>query len=624
MTEIDNSSNNEKALFWVNFVFSLFIAGWLILIYLSGGQTKGLVGTDGYTHLTRASDLYETANWYHPSPMRTNTPYGIHSHWTRPFDVLLLGGALPLSKLMGFESALFWWGVFISPLLLVITLIVLSWAVKPLMSKEGAFFIIVIVALQFWVMTTFQAARPDHHSFLALLFVLVVGFGLRLAICPFSRWRCQLFGITAALALWSSIESLLVVGLMAAVIGLFWIYQEKDFLKKSWHFSVVLFFSSCACLLLERPLSDIKAAELDRFSIVYCVLFGLMALFWTAAICVDSKTTLFGFLGGRFGYSIMGIAAVALVMWLLFPKFYKGSLADMDPRVIPIWFDYIKELQPIFSKSGSFIPIVQICGSMVVGIGFLVYVLFKKNDPAYCNGWLTLLVLTLAFGFMAFYQVRWLVYPQVLLSIPMAELLCRILTRLQGISSVTVRALAKSGVILVFSTGFLLLGFLSDWFFNREEPDSSSRKISLVSVCEYLAEKTQTEERPLRLLTHGDFASEILYRTNCEVVGTTCHRNAQGTIDNHIVLTAQTDDQALEIIEKRGIDIMILHLKKIPTDINVLFKGTSIFSQRLREGQVPPWLKKVELPENLSEDFLMFETDFNSRVPPLHVSRRSS
>ena len=143
MTECNK--NNEKASFWVFVSFCIFIVMGLIVAYLfnfASAKKGELIGTDGYVRLTRVTDLYETGDWYHPAPMKTNTPYGDTSHWTRPFDVVLLAGAIPLSKWVGFESSLFAWGVAISPVLLALTLIALHWAVKVLLSKDAPFFII--------------------------------------------------------------------------------------------------------------------------------------------------------------------------------------------------------------------------------------------------------------------------------------------------------------------------------------------------------------------------------------------------------------------------------------------------------------------------------------------------
>ena len=52
----------------------------------------GLHDTDSYTRLNRVLHLYSTGDWYDRRFPRSNAPYGEVVHWTRPLDVILMGG----------------------------------------------------------------------------------------------------------------------------------------------------------------------------------------------------------------------------------------------------------------------------------------------------------------------------------------------------------------------------------------------------------------------------------------------------------------------------------------------------------------------------------------------------
>ena len=123
--------------------FWICVALILILAYILGLtpiKKYELADSDSYLRLLRVENLHEVGNWYDPVFLRINPPYGQTSHWTRPFDVLLLAGAIPIALFTDFESALFWWGVIISPVLLVTALIALQWSAKPVLSGDGPFF----------------------------------------------------------------------------------------------------------------------------------------------------------------------------------------------------------------------------------------------------------------------------------------------------------------------------------------------------------------------------------------------------------------------------------------------------------------------------------------------------
>ena len=59
-------------------------------------ENQYLSDADGYTRLARVEALVENGDWYDDAAVRANVPYGTTLHWTRPFDVLLLAGAVTL------------------------------------------------------------------------------------------------------------------------------------------------------------------------------------------------------------------------------------------------------------------------------------------------------------------------------------------------------------------------------------------------------------------------------------------------------------------------------------------------------------------------------------------------
>jgi len=124
--------------------FICFVAVFVIIVfsfqYISGNSSvrKGdLCDTDGYTRLNRVIQLQETGKWYDSVNARSNAPYGESMHWTRPLDVLLLAGAWLTEPFTDFKTGLFWWSVLISPFLLALSLIILPWSFRPVLSHDS-------------------------------------------------------------------------------------------------------------------------------------------------------------------------------------------------------------------------------------------------------------------------------------------------------------------------------------------------------------------------------------------------------------------------------------------------------------------------------------------------------
>ncbi|MHC4521723.1 MAG: hypothetical protein ACYTAS_24280, partial [Planctomycetota bacterium] len=79
-------------------ILGLAVAALLIFAYLMDVmpvERGTLADSDCYVHLLRAEKLWRSGRWYDSVLDRSNAPYGDELHWTRPFDVLLLLGAVP-------------------------------------------------------------------------------------------------------------------------------------------------------------------------------------------------------------------------------------------------------------------------------------------------------------------------------------------------------------------------------------------------------------------------------------------------------------------------------------------------------------------------------------------------
>jgi hypothetical protein len=590
--------------------FSICVALILILAYIFGLapiKKYELADSDCYLHLLRVENLHKGGYWYDPVITRINPPYGQTSHWTRPFDVLLLAGTLPLTLFTDFKSALFWWGVMISPVLLIATLIALQWSVRPVLSssKDGPFFACFIFVFQIATLNCYQPGRPDHHSLLAFLFVLSIGLTFRIILQPISIRLCYLAGAISGLAMWVSVESLLSTSIIMGMLGLFWILENGDFLRKSLRYSVGLFISLGLALVLERAWMNLFVEEYDRLSIVHFSVFGFIAILWACLYVLDRHTQLFCKLTNRLLSILVFAAVLALLIFVSFPKFYKGPLVDVDPRLIPIMLNKITELQPLISGSGSLVMPVQLLGYAVICFPFLFFLLLWRRHDAKWKSWLFITLSSIVFILISLKQVRWSIYLQILLIIPTAGIL--VLLRQRGPKVGFLKTLKNVLLVLIFSLGFLLIGLLADVIFKRGDTEKNRQEISLLRICDYLTKVDKWNGQDLLILTHADFGAEIIYRTKYKVLSTTNHRTGEGFWDTYEIMTADTDEQALEIIKKRGINLILLCPES--TESVFYFKSgqKSIFYKRLLNGTIPKWLRKVELPSDLSSSFLLFE-----------------
>jgi len=128
VSEVDGNRGQARRRRLVIVGLSAVVPAVLTLAYAAGLmplRRGDLADSDCYMRLVRVRQLWTTGRWYDSTIPRSNVPYGEELHWTRPLDLLLLLGAAPASLVVGFNEALFGWGVAVSPLLLLATLLTL-------------------------------------------------------------------------------------------------------------------------------------------------------------------------------------------------------------------------------------------------------------------------------------------------------------------------------------------------------------------------------------------------------------------------------------------------------------------------------------------------------------------
>lgn len=255
-----------------------------VLSGLSPVREGGLFGPDSYMRMNRVLHLLGEGGWYSSLYPNSNAPYGEVLHWTRAFDILLVGGARLAGLFADLKSAVFWSGAVISPLLQIATLFALIWAMRPVLDKKSLFFLGLLFLFQPAVLVNFIAGRVDHHSLILLLFVLSLGFTVRLLTRPYEARLCIGAGFVAALALWVSVESLAAIFLNLLALGLFWVFRREDFARKGLHVSLSLLAGAAVAMVLERPLGQMLAVEFDRISVVSVTLLALNVGLWGKSV----------------------------------------------------------------------------------------------------------------------------------------------------------------------------------------------------------------------------------------------------------------------------------------------------------------------------------------------------
>jgi hypothetical protein len=450
--------------------------GWLLLIplgCLALGQAilaatgilpvlDGALGDpDAYMRLSRVLELHDSGSWFDSRFPRINPPDGHVQHWTRPLDALLLAGAWLLQPFLGFERALYAWGVLISPALLALAVLAVAWAAAPALDRDTRLFACLALLTQPAVLAYTGIGRPDHHSLLLLLALILIGLTARLAAAPQDRRLAGLAGAIAGLAIWVSCEAMTFVAVSLVTLGLFWLAGAPGMARASRAYVLTTALILAGALLIERGPDGLLAVETDRLSAAHVVLFTLIAAFWSAVGWAEagagarrSETALraaagsHGALIGRTLAALVGGAVVAGTMLALFPELRQGPLGQVDPLYARLRLQNIVEIQPLMPArwllSGRIAEavrrVVEFLGIGLFALPCLGLLLVRRSGPAR-RFWATVALALLVFVPLAFHQVRWTSYAEAFLVWPYAAGVAWLLGRLSG-------ALERSGVLL--------------------------------------------------------------------------------------------------------------------------------------------------------------------------------
>lgn len=585
-------------------IFLLGFIQFVAYFHLIGMDTPTLVDTDCYMRLVRVEQLYTTHEWFNTTIDRSNAPYGESSHWTRLLDILLLAGAIPAAPFFTFKTALFWWGMMISPLLHVASFIALCWVTRPLLKPDSQFRLGLLFLGQVGVWNYFALGRPDHHSILLFLFILFLGFAVRMLRRPTQGNSAYWAGLIVATAMWVSPETLAVVAMAWLSFISLWVTAQreyKQYARQTAAFSLTLLGGSCFYLLLERPWSQIFLIEYDKLSIIHIAIFLLFCVFWIVVVLrKHSLPKVWQRLTAIFIFSIASFIGVALYC----PDFLRGPYAAVDARIIPLWLKQVQEVQPIFPLNGetrsSFLTLL---GPSFLAFPYVGWTLYRNRVN---RSWILWPIGSIIFVALTCYQIRWAAYAETVLIFPLTMLLAQLLERIRLFALKPLSKMILSITITLLF--FLFFPLLGGWLL----PDSAKAEQALPPVLVTPATAFLTDPAGLGstskiILAAIDFGPEILYRTPHKVLATPYHRNSSGILFAHAVMSATQDSTAFALLKERHVNLILLYPA---SHEQLLFNPTNnpaTLYARLLDGEYPTWLQPLSLSADLKEHFIIFQ-----------------
>lgn len=557
-----------------------------------------LTDTDTYMRLVRVEQLAETGAWYDSFIHRSNFPYGEELHWTRPLDVILLAGAYLLKPFQGFQKGLLTWAINISLALGILCLLALLWATKPIMKKNAQRLLMLLFIVQPIILSVFFMGRPDHHSLIILLFILLLGCLFRMTKLPKSLFSAFLAGFIAAVSLWISIENIIPVMMVFITLGVMWLIHGQDYAQELLNFSLSTFSFCLIFLLIERPASALLVIEYDKISIVHIFVLMLSILATYSLTLIKSNK-----LSHRILNLTLILIACGLAIWAAFPNFYHGPMAEVNKDIYPIWLNKVNETQPLWYAGIN--NKILIFGETILFFMYLIFLVITKRLKSQFTILLPLISGLAIFLPLTLYMIRMSYYYLIIIIIFLALFLDNIITYINTLKvKKFTQSILRSLIILIFILALPGTGL----YFAVSSNNSSDNtgRYNIKALGSFLNEYQINHPDTKTILTFLDFGPELLYRTNYNVIATPYHRNDQGIMFNYLVMAAESNEQAYKMLKERSVDLLILCPESGEKEYYKKTPAMNTFYEQLVSGKKPAFLEEIDLSLELNKIFKVY------------------
>lgn len=564
---------------WLALAVTLIVAVMLGFTNYAG-LARSLGDTDDAMRLVMVRQfLTGQSAWYDMHMARIQPPLGTDLHWSRLVDagiaslMWLFGLALPPAQAET-TTRLVW------PLLWIFPA---AWAVLAMARRLGGsgaallagLFLITTLTLYF----QWRPGRIDHHNIqIALSLIALAG------VMDGRRRGAVIAGLASGLGLAVGLEAALFLALVGALFALAFAARPDLDAPRARAYGLTLagstaffFLAQTAPHLWLTPLCDALAINFLTATVIAGVGLWLCGRF-TANQPLAIRLAALAVVGALAAGAYLVMAPVCL----------GGPMAQIDPRVKPIWLDFVIEMRPMLSAFSPSRPDAVAAPLILMVLGALSWLwLGRKADGR------TLARLALGLGFflatvigvrafrMSAYAA-WFAIP--LIAAAIAEIAGR-LPRMRLLGAVLI-ALAVSPMVVtraIESTGV--------W----RQPKTTAQAKTPPDRCMYTFAYRRLARLPKGLvLSEIDVGPYVLAHTAHSAVSAPYHRASRGVLEAYAALSATPGPD--EVAVRR---LGATYVVACPARADRLTHSTlpaSSLQTRLDRGVAPAWLEALSKP----------------------------
>ncbi len=474
------------------------------------------------------------------------------------------------------------------------------WAVAPLCSASEQRLVGFVLAIAPMVLFDGSIGDADHHVMVVAAWLLFMGFALRVAMGSGGRRQGMWAGLTAAFALWLSVECILGVLLGIALMGIAWVREGAGLRRASLGFAASFALATILLLALDAPYGGWVQAEAGRLSILYAAFALLLAVLWGALAMAPQAAEAWR---ARLAVAAAGAMLAAICLTILFPGVLAPEHAVFGGENELQFWNEVNEMQPAFRHVNTGILAV---GAPTIGLAVALALAWRKRRRAAGPAWAVFALMLGLWTALALHHVRFAIYAEALAALPIAVLLTRVGPLAERLAPPSLRHLAHVLACAVVLVGPNVLAAIAG-----AVPAQAQGNVycPVSSVAPALNDPRFMGGSDLIIMTPPVEAAQLLYWTGHRVVDAPFHTNVEGiygiTHDLIQFMTSRDDVAARAVVARRGIAFVMLCPGDRTGADAVDSDGRELYT-RLLNGEVPSWLKSQPWPAGVTSDLRLF------------------
>ncbi len=372
---------SARRMLWTAALVSLTVAMVLTLIHAPRlGASLG--DTDDAMRLAMVRDLAHGRGWYDQSVARLQPPLGSTMHWSRLIDGGIAGLVLLLTPLLGADGALtgarlIWPLLWIFPAETAALLLA-----RRLGGGQAVAPAAILLAVGLPLYMQFSPGRVDHHDVQIALCLLAAALAAQARDDGPGLRNAALAGVAVALGLAVGLEALLFCAVIAAGMALRFVFAAKG-ARPAAAFGLGLGAAAALVFAIQTPPTrwGLSVCDALGLNLTLALMLGGLGLALAARLTGAAKPPARAVAAGL-------AAALALGVYLgLDPNCRHGPMAEIDPRLYPIWLGHVEELMSWPQLAAHYPDHVMVCViSAVLALGVLAWALSRtdnRKDPAW-------------------------------------------------------------------------------------------------------------------------------------------------------------------------------------------------------------------------------------------------